>query len=340
MKGKRTDYAHSVTRVRALETGLLDKGKIERMAEAKNATEALKILGETAYGAQVSRLGSAHEYETILLEEIASVRELFWKISPHPEITDLFFLKYDVLNLKILIKGKHLQQEVDDILVASGTIAPEKLAAMVAEGRFKELPPEIAQAAEKAQAMLAETADPQLVDTILDKAHYCYLSRFLTESGEAFLRELVALQADLTNIKSFVRVRHVTVADGLKARELMRKVFIPGGKLDLDFFLTQLDEPLPTFADRFARDPWGTVVADGIASWEREGSLTTYEKLADNYLISYVKKAGLISFGPEPLVAYLWAKENEIKLIRIVMVGKINGLPADDIKERLRDVYA
>ena len=340
VKGKTTDYAHSVTRVRALETGLLDKAKIERMAEARDATEAIKILSETAYGAQVSRVGSAFEYETILRDEIAAVRQLFWKISPHPKLTDLFFLKYDVLNLKILIKGKYLEQEVGDILVTSGTIAPEKMTAMVAEGKFKELPSEIAQAAEEAQVALEETADPQLVDTILDKAHYAYLSRFLSEQEQGFLLDFVALQADLTNIKSFVRVRHVAEGDGLRTRELLRKVFIPGGKLELDSFLTQLDEPLTAFADRFSRDPWGYVVADGVAAWEKEGSLTTYEKLADNFLLSYMKKTRLIAFGPEPLVAYFWAKENEVKLIRIVMVGKINGLPADDIKERLRDVYA
>jgi len=340
VKGKRTDYAHSVTRVRALENGLLDKSKIERMAEAKSANEALKILGETSYGAQVSRLNSVFEYENILREEIASVRQLFWKISPHPEVTDLFFLKYDVLNLKILIKGKYLGQEVEDILVTSGTIAPDKMTTMVSEGKFKELPPEIAQAAEEAQASLEETRDPQLVDTILDKAHYSYLSRFLSERKEDFLQEFVSVQADLTNIKSFIRVRHVAEGDGLRARELLRKVFVPGGKLELDSLMAQLDESLTAFAERFARDPWGEVVAEGIASWERDGSLTTYEKLADNFLLSHMKKSRLIAFGPEPLVAYFWAKENEVKLIRIVMVGKINGLPAKDIKERLRDVYA
>ena len=158
--------------------------------------------------------------------------------------------------------------------------------------------------------------------------------------GEEFLRRLVGLQADLTNIKSFIRVRAATETEGMKGRQLMAKVFVPGGGLDLDFFNSQLDESLPAFADRFAREPWGQVVAAGVESFVDSGSLTVYEKLADNYLINYVKKAGLISFGPEPLVAYLWAKENEIKLIRIVMVGKINGLPADEIKERLRDVYA
>jgi hypothetical protein len=70
------------------------------------------------------------------------------------------------------------------------------------------------------------------------------------------------LQADLTNIKSFIRVRHVTEDDGLKARELMAKCLFRAESW-IWIFSTQLDEPLPAFADRFARDPWGTVVATG-----------------------------------------------------------------------------
>jgi hypothetical protein len=37
VKGKRTDYAHSVTRVRALETGLLDKGQNRAYGRGQDA---------------------------------------------------------------------------------------------------------------------------------------------------------------------------------------------------------------------------------------------------------------------------------------------------------------
>lgn len=340
MKSDKTEYAYSVARVRALETGLLDRGKIERMVEAKDAAEALKVLGETPYAAAVGQLSSVYEYETMLRQELVAVRTLFWKISPHPELTDLFFLKYDVLNLKLLIKGRRLGQEVDDLLVPAGTIPPAHLAALVAEGRFKELPPELARAAERAVESLAEEGDPQLVDTLLDQAYYTYLTRVLAGQGEAFLRALVSLQVDLTNIRTFVRLRHVAGGEAARTRALLPRFFLPGGRLALDSFLAQAEEPLTAFADRLAKDQVGPVVSEGLAAWQREQSLTHYEKLADDFLLAFVKKSRLIAFGVEPLVAYLWAKENEIKLIRIIMVGKINGVPAAEIRERLRDVYA
>jgi len=41
----------------------------------------------------------------------------------------------------------------------------------------------------------------------------------------------------------------------------------------------------------------------------------------------------------EPMVAYIYARETEVKTVRIIMSGKINGIEADIIKERLRDAY-
>jgi V/A-type H+-transporting ATPase subunit C len=40
-----------------------------------------------------------------------------------------------------------------------------------------------------------------------------------------------------------------------------------------------------------------------------------------------------------PLAAYILARENEIKSVRILLSGKINDLPEDSIRERLREMY-
>ena len=54
---------------------------------------------------------------------------------------------------------------------------------------------------------------------------------------------------------------------------------------------------------------------------------------------SYIGRTRYVSFGIEPLVAYLIARENEVKLVRIVLTGKKIGLPPEEIKERLREMY-
>ena len=53
-----------------------------------------------------------------------------------------------------------------------------------------------------------------------------------------------------------------------------------------------------------------------------------------------LKAAKYVTFGPEPIFAYIAAKETEIKIIRIIMVGKLNNVDTAVIRERVREVYA
>ena len=71
---------------------------------------------------------------------------------------------------------------------------------------------------------------------------------------------------------------------------------------------------------------------------EREG-LKGLELFCDNFLLEYVKKTKFITAGLEVLIAYLIAKENEIKLLRSILTGKINEIPAQIIRERMRETF-
>ena len=42
----------------------------------------------------------------------------------------------------------------------------------------------------------------------------------------------------------------------------------------------------------------------------------------DDFLLSFVKGLKVEPHGIEPVIGYLLAKENEIRIIRIIMVGK------------------
>ena len=50
-------------------------------------------------------------------------------------------------------------------------------------------------------------------------------------------------------------------------------------------------------------------------------------------------EAKLKSLTIEPIVAYTYAKQTEIKNIRIIFTGKFNNISAEKIKERLRESY-
>jgi len=327
-------YLYSVTRTRALETKLLDKAKIERMIEARNADEVIKILYETEYAGSISEMKSIDDYESVLSKELLNTYKLLAEISPVPELTNLFQMRYDIHNLKTLLKSSYLDEENDELLSEIGTIPIQQLKGMVKEKVFSDLEPLVRESLEEVVGEFTVNPDPQLIDVTLDKALYKLMYKAAKDNKSSFLTDYISAQIDLINIKSLVRVKSMGYG-----REFLKKVILENGKLDYAFFSDIFDESLETLIDRLAYKDYGKVVEEGISNYIKTKSLTKFEKLSDDFIFELAKKGKFVAFGIEPLIGYLMAKENETKIIRMIMVGKINEIPNELIRERLRDVY-
>ena len=69
------------------------------------------------------------------------------------------------------------------------------------------------------------------------------------------------------------------------------------------------------------------------------GSLTPFERACDDAQTGFLQQAILIPFGPEPVLAFIAAREQEMRNIRIIISGKLAKLPAATIRERMREAY-
>ena len=92
-------------------------------------------------------------------------------------------------------------------------------------------------------------------------------------------------------------------------------------------------------SNKLAFTNYGEMIKLGIEDFTKSGSVNELERLVDNYIMNMMKEAKYIPFGVEPLLAYIYAKETEIKIVRIIMVGKLNNISGEVIRERLRDIY-
>ena len=327
-------YAYAVGRVRAMETRLLDRGKVDRMVEAKSADEALKVLSESEYAEYLADLSSVHQFEKVLDAELRRIYLELRKIAPEKELIAVFAKKFDYHNLKVLIKANKLGEKRDELLVPDvGNIALTELIRAVGDDDYSNLPPRMRQAAEKLSEQFRLEADPQMVDLLLDRAMYEEILELVDDLKSPFLKGYFTNLLDLINIKTYLRVRRIN-----RQKDFLEQALLPAGDVDM-MKLVQLMEPLEVLVDRLAFTRYAHVIEEGVQTYQKTDTLTRYEKLADDFLIKYIKQAKYLTFGPEPIVGYLLAKENEIKMIRIIMVGKINQLPVEEIKERLRDVY-
>lgn len=232
------------------------------------------------------------------------------------------------------MKAEFSGQNDISILIESGSIPSNKLKTMIMDRNMANMPAIMKSAVEECIETYNKTLDPQVIDIILDKASFKHMKETSIKSGNKYIKDLVTLLIDLANIKVYLRVKTLG-----KSWDFLQKVLIPEGNINIKLFIENLDNPLDNFIDALQFTSLGSFLQEGIENFKITGSLTKFEKLSDNFIIAYVKKAKYVSLGMEPLVGYLMAKEMEIKNARIVMVGKINNISNEVIKERLREAY-
>ena len=329
-----TDLNQVIPRLRVYETRLLDKAKIDRMIDSSSAEDALKVLQETEYANVMSNVKRAEDYEEVLSSELKRVFSVLYDISPERKLVDIMSIKYDYHNAKVLIKGKILKKDFSHMIIPIGMEDPVKLKYAIDNEYFRDLNPIIREAIEVSLEDFTSNKDPQRIDVIIDKYMFEAISTISKEIKDSFLEKYIKSLIDLTNIKTLLRVKKQN-----KSRDFLQVVLVEGGAIDNDKLLALLSDSVENIVSKLSYTDYSEVLKQGIEAFSKTGSVSVLEKLSDNYIMDLMKNAKYVSLGIEPVLAYLYAKENEIKIIRIIMVGKLNNIAGEVIRERLRDSY-
>lgn len=328
---KDTDYLSTSTRIRAMENRLLTQERMGRMLEAKDEDEVAKILEECGYG-ELRGLAP-----TQLEGALAKARaDLFLDLSgcvPEPALIQVFQLKYDYHNIKALMKAGAQGIDAADLLIVGGRYNPQKLAQDMQRQELREVSRVFQRAAAQAQECLAQTKDPQLADFILDRAYFQELRELAKESGSTFLQTYASLVTDGTNLRIAVRAMRLQ-----KGGEFLEDTLFPGGSVSVEqIVVARTPEALGALFQSGALAEAAALVS--TVAGTNSGPLTEFERLCDNAVTAYLGGARRVAFGPEVVIGYLYAKEQEITAIRTIVSGRRAGLAAEVIGTRLRSAY-
>jgi V/A-type H+-transporting ATPase subunit C len=324
-----SSYAFATGSIRVLETRLLAGAQLSRLAEAADPAEAWRLLAEA--GMTEAAETGWQDYEAALGRELARLYRYARSVSPRPEAVAWLGKRYDFHNLKVFLKAHFLGEAPEEAVFGVGEVPSELIAQAVRTAVWEALPEELAQAGAEAVAEYEKTKAAQAFDFTVDRAMFAYLKR---ASRYPFLQGLVELWCDLANLKSALRTKALG-----KDREFLARALVPPGEVPLDRLLGLLEAPLDEWPEALKWTPYARLIAQVRAQTQAGAALGEFERLADNFVLERLRATRFSLYGPEPLVAYILAKELELKNIRIIMVGKINGLPPEALKERLRIGY-
>ena len=325
-----TDYLSISTRIHAMENRMLTRERMDRMIEAREDGETLKILSECGYGGsdglQMSGVeGALAEAQAATFSEIRGA-------VPDSRLVDVFQLKYDYHNAKTLVKAEAMGVDPQRLMMAGGRYDPKMLAEGYKKGELRGLSDPFQAALLQARETLAASHDPQLADLALDRACYAEMAQLAKDSGSAFLQGYVRLAVDVANLRTAVRVARME-----KGGDFLGQVLLPGGTVSESQLARTRGEEVDSL---FHAGPLEEAAELGAkAARPGSGPLTAFERECDSALTRFLSSARRVPFGEETVIGYLYAKEAELTAIRTILAGRRTGLDGSVIRQRLRESY-
>lgn len=330
---ERLDYAQGVVMSMVYEKKLLDKAKIDKMIDAKDADEAFKLLLDSEYIKSAEGIESVKDYELLLKNETQRVFNLGKEMLQEKGILEILSLKYDYHNLKTIVKGKVSGQNLEDLFIYTSDNNPEKIRLQFESGNFVDTKSEFIKALREAEEEYNQTNDPQMIDIVMDKMYYKHLKEIADDLGIDLFNDYVQGSIDFFNISSMLRATKMG-----KTQNFLEKILVDGGGISTRKLIELSREEFERLVVALKSEKIGRSLADCFEKYKSSSSYSVVDNEKDNYLRKLNSNSRFLFFGPEPIFAYLVAKEKEISIVRLIMVGKLNNISSTKLRERLGDI--
>ena len=243
--------------------------------------------------------------------------------------------KFDVLsypklfhNLKAAIKEVCTEDTGRDIYYEDAAVPGKEMLEIIREKDFGRLPGIMSSVAAEAYDTLLHTRDGQLCDIMIDRAALDAIYKAGMEAEDKIIRDYAESAVAVADIKIAVRSQKTA-----KTIEFMKRAMAECKSISVDQLSRAALNGPEAIRDYLA----GTEYAGGAEALAESPS--AFERWCDNRIIQTISPQKYESFTIGPVVAYVLARQNEIKTVRIILSGKRSELPDDSIRERVREMY-
>lgn len=319
-----TGYTFAVARIRAMEVTLFSRTVIDQLMACKTYEESLRFLGEKGWGDG----NPVQNVDAMLSEERAKIWQTVEDLQVPMDTFDVLSYPNAFHNLKTAIKEAYLGEQYDAFFYDNTVPSKEELREIIKNKDYQRLPKSMENAAREAFETLLHTRDGQLCDMIIDRA--CLEA--IREAGETAADEVIRTYAEITVAVADIKIA-VRCQKTKKPFDFILRALAPCKGMQSEALARAATTGMDALCDYFAVSGY-TEAAEAI-----KVSPSAFECWCDNYMIEMLQPQKYEAFSVGPLVAYIIARENEIKTVGIILSGKRNSLSDEYIRERIREMY-
>lgn len=332
---KRDDYIQSSATTRIYEKRLLGKEILSRLIDADDLDELERVLSETVYADSLAKQPDGAPLDEFLSGELIDMFASMYKSVKDKELVEILAAEYIFHNLKTIMKANILNENLDHLLFNIGEHDYMALKGdLETEGRVRpDLP--FAEYINAALDIYEETDDSQKLDMYMDQSMFRYIKELADKMDIPLINLYTQDNIDLQNLKMMGR--------GYRQNHRINCVeeyMIEGGNIPVEFFEDNYFEDLDKTIGKLKKYRVYGTMEDGLDRMKEDDKLRHFNDATNLYLNALAKDGQRVTYGPEVLFSYMLAKANEIKVLRIIIIGKRNGLSPKEIRERLSDLVA
>ncbi|MFH1835870.1 MAG: ATP synthase A1 subunit C [Methanobacteriota archaeon] len=338
------NYGYACTRIGVLKRSLMSPESIRNLASSSSSSEVIRMLGETDYAKDLDEMSIKHRGGNLIEMAIGrNIAREFRKIAvmtPYKSRDAIMTLlgKWDVHNIKVILLGKYLGHETDEIkplLVPAGNLSWDKLNVMLERTSVEDVVDHLLNSeygGVLSEKMLEYKSSGEVTPLLsaLDGYYYASLMTILTDSvpGPAIIM-LVKAEIDIKNLMMVLRSKNEGI-DGSETQDYL----ISGGHLPQSMLKELLECKSVEEAVNKIKDEFD--LTEELEKYSVDHSIVHFEnKLEASLALKKIEKLRYSTMSLEAIVGHIYRKEEEANNIRKIARAKEFNLPEDEIEEML-----
>lgn len=323
---------------------LLTAAQLDDLVAVPSMAGFLQALSATPYSSDLQEALVRHEgvraVDAALARNLQRTTRsiLAFADGPAQHLIRILLLRWDLANLRAIVRGKHggrPAEEILDAVMPAGTLSEVALKEMAGypdmmalAGTLDLLDHPFAAPLAEGIAEYATTNDLLSVELRLDRAYADSVLRQTKGRGDArVLREILTEEIDAANIKTALKLAS---AGGLSEEQRLR-FFIPGSRLVTKEIFLELS------FDRTQARAWMHLRIQGFPVKELPRDLVAFERHLDMRLAQTMaaRFIGGDPLGLDIIIGYLAMKSAEMANLRLIARGKFLGLAAEVVRREM-----
>lgn len=349
------EYAYVNARIRAMKSRLLDHRQLDQLINKHDIDALIAELEKTPYREELERAGV--QYTGISRVEYALRRDLvrafrnllgFTKEEDEENLLIITLHRYDVQNIKTILRGKRIHAtpgEILDCTVPAGELDEAALTELVKQPDVKAVIDLLAtwgivyaRPLTKSFKEYSDTRDMLVLEYALDTYYYQNALETL-KGGESedyrVIREMVITEIDISNLRTVFRV----LRDQIDRDEAKRYLIEGSSELGQATLLSMMKAGTLDGALKYLEHTRYQFLTQVSPEYVAAQKISAFEKELDRYLV----RKGIGYFVGDPLsiayaMAYTWAKYAEVTNIRVIARCLVSEVPEKDLREALISV--